>query len=318
MSEGYLWIFDEWEGYPCFNPLVITIEMKGFQEIVRILGGWPVVCLINSISALGSYAYYKNSWTAGLLFVILLLCLTIPLKLTKIRCDPWLQRVRVIVMPFNNEHHVDIYAIIAHIDQAIRQVILKNPSVKFIIMPESTLPFPLNDYKPLVSALMEALQGRELIIGGHYKEKGKIYNCCYHLCSKKDTYYFYLKQHRMFFLERMPVWWGYICCKEWFLKESFCFEPGNQVTYFTLDDQILLFPLVCSDIFFKPLITAKMPLVGLINDAWFKGTSLPHLLLNLALIKALVSSNDILYVSHTRACFIKKDGTVCTLARVCA
>ncbi|MGC2310593.1 MAG: hypothetical protein WA432_03170 [Candidatus Babeliaceae bacterium] len=309
MSNYCLWIFDYWEGYVCFHPVLLAIHKPLVQKIVLYSGLKGGLLVIGLISCLGTYAYYRRSVYIGLIFCCFLLLTVFPYQCTQKLPPAWFDEIGYATVPFCSGT-VEVYERIAEVTHVIRKLLTHYPSLKTIIMPESTFPFSINKYPFFAACFVPFLKDDQRLLVGAYRSEGEyVYNSCY--CIGADgVHALYDKQHRMFFLERIPTWFNYRLFKSWFLKDSFYFQKAEITKNVCWGKSMPFKLLICSDIFFNRLVSYADPVICLVNDAWFKGTAIPELLYRRALMQAIISQNDLVYVSYTRALFIDRKGGI--------
>lgn len=158
------------------------------------------------------------------------------------------------------------------IKHRIIDAINNNPKVELIVMSESTFPFPLNEYPEIIKSwfsLAEACNKKlDILIGAHRTEKGKLYNCVYHLQNSKIIN-FYDKTNLVPFVEYIPNYFKIDFFNNLFLKDCKEFCHGNiDNVIFDINNQKLT-PFICSDFFLHKKIQNNEIIFLFLNTSWF-------------------------------------------------
>lgn len=207
--------------------------------------------------------------------------------------DPWVA----------HEHICDLLHACSHIK-----------TVRFLILPESSFPFALNEWHRCITSWYDCLNNDDMyiIIGSHRQKNKKIFNTAYVLHNRRIINY-YDKNHTMFFTERVPPFWSYLFkAKNLFLKNQKPFSQGKKERpRLSLPSLGIVMPYICSELFFEatgPSQVAGDNILCLVNDSWFFCSYIAQLMLLHAIRKALYEQKNILYVSYYYHKFISHTG----------
>lgn len=204
------------------------------------------------------------------------------------------------------------------INDALVQAQHKNPSARYVLMPESVYPWALNNDADIVQLWADnaLAHGTTLIIGAYYDDHA-------HGCKQNGLYVitsdgiqqFYAKRVLVPFIEYMP--WPWRCfpwCRALFLNGSKGFVPGCDSSLICLGNDFFCIPLVCSDLFLGSIESNQhAPLLCLANDSWFQEPSLQIRMFLFATSQAILAGRDMVYVSYTQGSWIGGSGRVLAL-----
>jgi apolipoprotein N-acyltransferase len=316
LDAYFLWIFDNVEGYCCFHPLVPLMSFNCIRLLVLHVGKQWATFAVLIWCALGalSVATYRTAYRRVFLGMLCSMCAyTVSLNHHSFYKPEWLARIAWISINIPVACGVHSQDCAYSIYMAVKQVRQMRPDVKLIVMPESSFPFALNSHPEALALWQTALQEVDgggdlpiLIVGSHRASDTKLFNTCY-VIDQDGIKAYYDKRHRLFFAERLPKWFAHykpVC--DLFLKNHRAFTQGtiSQDILCSIDG-ITYMACICSELFFDCWTKAQADvLVCLINDGWYKGSSLPDLLYLSGRLRAITESRDIIYVSHSRGIFI--------------
>ncbi|MBT3456176.1 hypothetical protein HN446_03875 [bacterium] len=202
------------------------------------------------------------------------------------------------------------------IEEELIRIKKEKKDLDAIFMPESTFPFPINNY-PFVVDLWSynaLTKNTKLVLGTHRKEGSSYLNCVCVLHQGRITKIYDKKEHLLLTekFPRMPLL--KILFKDTFLKSSYPFISGSKKkNIFFLKEQPVEF-FLCSEFFvpryFSDVQSDCKTIVCFVNDGWFSCNYIVTAMLLCARMHALENNKNVLYVSHKHGCFIGKDGLV--------
>ncbi|HJM68916.1 MAG TPA: hypothetical protein QGF02_03150 [Candidatus Babeliales bacterium] len=179
-----------------------------------------------------------------------------------------------------------------------------NSNVDTILMPESTLKIPLNQYPEVLAWWSQACPQR-IILGAHRQESsGSLFNSLFIIKDGLivDTYD---KNHPMPFIEFVPPSASKLPLKNSLFKEKEEFSFGNKEHSLLLASQKFT-TQICSD-FYMTHNNHLYPIVLFLNDYYSIPYS-PSLFWHGALYKAVTSKKGLLYVGHYGANWVSMEG----------
>lgn len=315
IDKVLLCIFDVVEGLPILNPLIPLVSYSfwlGWLPVFGIMGMWFLFLVTVSSMTL----FFINPIKYHFLFVFLILFFWFfpSIFFHHISEKPsWLNYSAALQPQAFIYEKEGLYACIGDICSKIVQVRKNNPSLHYIFMPESTLPFVGDHVKKACSCLSENNQDITMVLGGYSQSFYGIYNSCYIFEGGKIAVCCN-KSHGIPFVERIPYLFDYHLFRSWFLLNQEPFELDKHMREpVILDTEFDFIPALCSELFFSNDIyrnASDKIILGLVNDGWFIETFFPDLLWSCAQLRARSYSKPLLYVSYTRALFLDKDGSV--------
>lgn len=191
------------------------------------------------------------------------------------------------------------------------ELLCKQQGITHIVMPESTLPLPLNEDSEIFQAFAGNIEHNEviLLIGSQKKEDNMHFNCCFMLRHSLIIQR-YDKQLLLPFTEYLPnIWSNFDVFKRIFLHDKKIMNVSRKEGRFLAG----FCPLICSDYYldwYDERQETAVPLLLMVNENWFNDASLKHLMYLAARYGAIARRQDIIYVGHTKACAIAKTGQV--------
>lgn len=189
--------------------------------------------------------------------------------------------------------------------------------IKYIIMPESTFPFPLNVFKKYCS-LWHTSSQKKIFIGSHRSQDEKLFNTFYHIEGGAiiDSYD---KKNPMFFTEYIPkVYYDLHSLCQLFLKDKIPFSSGHRDVSFDIPDAGAMEPLICSDLFFRSsVLPPHRSYICIANDSLLYHKYPADLMLLYAKSTAALRDSYILYCAYNHAEIITPFGDTHSMTRVC-
>lgn len=216
-----------------------------------------------------------------------------------------------LVAPPTNQHGYILDMVQAINDQLV-MALERRPHTQIMIMPESTLPFCLNNHPELIELLSLADYRDDIavIFGGHRNDTQHTQHHCTRnalfVVKGSSINHYYDKQLLVPFVEYIPGPWQHCTpIKNLFLRNKTEFEPKRELDRALVRcGDLLFYPLICSELYFtadKPTATSH-PMICLVNDQWFAAS--PAFQQRMALYAkyaALAWNCDIIYVGHAHA-----------------
>lgn len=140
------------------------------------------------------------------------------------------------------------------------------------LLPESTFPYNLEEYKEFLPAWCDCHDNIDIIIGSHKQEGGKIFNCVYHI-HNGEIKQVYKKKHLMPFFECIPATLSKFGLGTVFVEKDKAFSrPGindNNSDIFLIDGkrhQVF----ICSELYQQAKPVAQDATVLFVaNSSWF-------------------------------------------------
>lgn len=258
-------ILDCFEGYPFINPLLPLVSWEWYVAPICYFGAvncWIIIVLVNLTIA----RLLKKVDAKSLIFIVVLFCIPAlfqpPLKKNIIN-----KNEIAYLKPSWNDMNLTTSQKFYQISRQLDYVVLDNPKIKFIVIPESGFPHNLLDWESRLHA-WTSLCGDDvsIFIGSHRYDGNKKYNCLYQIQNGKIINW-YDKQHLVPFVERIP----------WLISKISLFEGlftdhQNVFSYPTIHQSSVMAgfqPCICSELFFENKKAAQgSPVLFICNDAW--------------------------------------------------
>lgn len=315
IEEGLLWIFDYWEGYSFAYPLISLANWPLTIRLVPLLGKHTVLLLLVIANSVTGYYLVTRALKKSLVLLLSVLAPFIfgySISVSQEMPPSWLSQMGCVRRPLATTSYIWDTAHV--IKQELVKLLTSNLQINYVFMPESTIRWPLNQYPELLAYWQEygLLKNRQLVIGAHRLDDTRLYNSLYQVWQGKIINY-YDKQHGMFFVERLPRWFFLERFKNLFLAQHVPFvQATKQSTIISLNKDLQLVPLICSELFFgkRCLVYSRLPLLVICNDTWFSCGYQQELMFLLARFRAVEWRRSILYISYTKAALINSRGTV--------
>lgn len=189
-------------------------------------------------------------------------------------------------------------------------------NIKYIIMPESTFPFPLNIFKKYCS-LWHISPEKRIFLGSHRSHGQTLYNTLY--CIENGTITaLYDKKHPMFFTEYIPKFWNDNSeLHSLFLKDKVPFAPGEHTLSLVIPQIGAADLLICSDLFFRPsALPSYRFYICIANDSLFYHRYPSNLMFLYAKASAVLCKSIILYCAYNYCEIITPSGAAYPLTTV--
>jgi hypothetical protein len=197
--------------------------------------------------------------------------------------------------------------------QCCNVLVKKNPCITHILTPESTLTIPFNVNQAAFEALTHNLSDQTLtiILGSQRKKGEEYYNCCYFLHNRLIIQG-YDKSLMMPYTEYLPNnWLNVEGINRIFLHNKRVMIGSRKESDFDFGQNFNLMPKICSDYYLdwydEPQQT-KIPLLLMVNETWFEGKVMRHLMQLTARYGALARRQDIIYVGYAEGIYFSRDG----------
>lgn len=176
-------------------------------------------------------------------------------------------------------------------------------------MPESSYPFPLNEYMNMISLWVEQSRNSRttFIIGSHKREGECLYNSAYHI-KKSRIIKSYEKNKLTPFTEYLPHHFRDLPTFKKLFSYKEPFSPGRRTLTFLLKKSFVCAPYICSDLFFSIYPSSSCTSLFLVNESWSTMRYMHNLMYYYAVFKSIEWSLDGIYASFTRGMFISKTG----------
>ncbi len=188
-----------------------------------------------------------------------------------------------------------------------------SPKPDVILLPESSIEYPLEKYPSIIRNQLEKLnnKGIQVVSGGYYQDNIGEYNVLYSGDPLKPVY---MKQHLIPFGEYFPESFSFL--KHYFPDIS----KGNLRTkkYFsgnlTIANQIVT-PMICYEMFFADEVRAKSINSGILmlftDLAFIKSNWAKEYLFNISRIRAMELSKPLLQIANSSiTAIVNKKGKV--------
>jgi len=322
IATSIFWVFDCWEGYPLLDILApfgaarlgcVWTGLLGFAGARLLVLVYAMICTLVLV--------YVRWWLILALFVVTI-GLFVPLAYVRTEVPAWVPSVGVAhagFLPLGPQHSAvrtgQVYG--ACLCGAVSGLLAQWPNVRLLIAPEAAFPPCLNKDKPVCRCLSQALEGRQLVLGAARSSYEGIYTSVY-LMESQGIVDWYDKTHGMFFIERTPKWFAGL--QKWVGYGHSTMRGLKPVKYLRIGEDQYVLPCVCSELFFTDCIAScprHVPVVACVNDGWYQGNPITHLLWGVARLKASAHQVSIVYVSFAYAQVLLPDGCVIPLPQCC-
>lgn len=260
VTKGILILLGKLEGIPSINPLVLLSEYQFIIYPLYYLQDAGMFTIIFGIQ----YFIASQSTKIKIVYILLLLILW-PLSLIQENKNNVIRGVAVVTPWWYNKKKgamFDGYRLAHDLCNASQQ---KN--IKFILTPESTFCFDVNEYKRFISIWCNSANNIPILLGAHVINGLFPHNAIL-LLHKDKIKRFYFKQHKMPFLER-TVWFEHFL-KKTILSCRLIPEVKNDFTQndlFNISGKIYQL-YMCSEFFMQTKKAWGYPILLVWNDHW--------------------------------------------------
>ncbi len=249
------------EGIPFISPLVLLAEYRSLLTPLFYISDVGMFLLLFGIQNWIALQNIKIQLLYGtvlssLIFISPLVFVDTKKRLTGVKTiTPWWYNKKGGVM-------FDGYRLAHDLCDASQQ---KN--IQFIITPESTFCFDVNEYQNFISIWCDSANDRPVLLGTHVKKKGFPHNAML-LLHNNEIKRCYFKQHKMPFLEK-SLWFEYFLSKP-ILSCALIPEVKSD----SMQNDLLcingkIYQLyMCSEFFMQTKKVWGYPIVLLWNDGW--------------------------------------------------
>jgi hypothetical protein len=308
-----LWIFGVQEGYPLMHPLIVLAQKPELLCLLPMLGKLLLTALFLLIPmSIVMLLCYKNG--AALLFLCTIVLFMNFSLIRGPRIGASAKSGVINTLPCMVCSTTDDPKIIIQIiGNYLKKLVVQQPAIDIIIMPESA--FNVSNF----ASLPELLQlwnkdgvGKALHImfGASRWHNGNYYNSLHWIYDGK-LQCCYDKRHAMLLSERLSMWMDNDFLRHIYFNErqpiatSLC-----ERTQLVVSDDMVFVPYICSELFFAEVPDDNcegVPILALVNDLLF-ATYIQKLLMFLARFKAIQWQRNIVYVSYAHSVFIDDCG----------
>lgn len=298
-------IFNQNIGY-CFGyPTLLLAQCPRTLVLLAMFGSHLFLALIITSACSAAQALYDHSYKKLLLAIVVLAPFGAGLVWMPTNTKPEGLPLLGYVSPNHANKNMDAYEYAHAINEKITELIIRQPTVHAVVMPESAYPFYLNQHTQTLELWgTNALCDDTRLLIGAYRidEEGKCHNSCYNI-RRGRIISFYDKILQFPFVEYCP----FNVLKGLFLKNKQEFTPQRVTAHpFELTSSLSLLPVLCSDLFFDLTITGEhtYPLLFAVNDDWFTITYMRNLMFLFAAYKSMELTRDIIYVSYYKGVWL--------------
>lgn len=311
--ENYLLIIFGYQRGNSLQNFLVPLAIRSFWlRLFSFFSLWVLLFLFIIFSAINAVLFFRRAFF--LLFCIWFSLLTIS-SLIDLPSDipDWVDSI-ICIPPVSADA---LPRKLAHLYSDIFiNLCLQYPQAKWLVLPESSFPFPLNKYPDLVQVLTDQLPASmNIIIGSHFEYRdGRVTNCCYSLNSGRIIYH-YEKKIYLVFTEFVPSFFRrFAFLHNLFLKDKIHFDPLRS-SFEAPPRERRGFPscapMICADLFLEGGALAQAPqsvIMALVNDSWFSCCYAKNLMLLSARLKSVLFHKHIIYISHEFASLLIPNG----------
>lgn len=261
-------IFDCFEGYFLSNPLLPLTFLPCFIKPIAYIPQfiyWAVIISINLIF----YSLLNKYDSNALIFIVLLFLF--PLLVSRYEDCSYIDKDDFLyIQPYWNEQNLTASQKFYAISRELDQIACMCPSIKYILMPESSFSHDLIVWSDKLDAWTSLFSKRTcILIGAHRKDKdhSKIYNTLFYIQDGRIVDW-YDKQHLVFFTERQPRIFKAIFGSrilDLFSYHEFSYPDNDQA-----DNKIIagFQPAICSELLCNmKKFRANAPVLFICNDS---------------------------------------------------
>ena len=285
-------ILDCFEGYYLANPLLPLVSWPWFMCPLFYFGELLYCVLLVLINLAFARLFIKPDGKS-LIYLMILFCFPFffqpPPSSIIVDCNEI-----VYLQPSWNDSNLKPAQKFYTISRKLDEIAERCPTVKYIVMPESSFSHSLLDWEDKLDAWTSLFSPSTIIfIGSHRKDAvtGKIYNSLFVIQDGKIIGW-YDKQHLVFFTERQPkLFKNWPILRDLFISSEFSYSEQQDTWCGEFQ------PAICSEIFcgmrkFK----GDKPILFVCNDSWFGLSYARQLAKNAATLCAIKHGVPIVYV----------------------
>jgi len=310
VNHSIFFIFGCVEGYPLALPLLPLACYPQWLRLMPTVGTTILFLILLFFTYFFSLflVEYKLYFLIGAAFCFLPFSIGWLLPKSNVMIPEYVHQIAAISPPHCDKNPLDAaQEITYHLIDCCEL----NPEATIFIMPESTFPFPLNEYLYVLKMWSQNVLFDEkiLVLGAHRCENNKYYNTLYCIKEGRITQ-LYDKTHVIPFTESLPPFFkNHSFFKNLFLNHKKEFTRSKkQRTILSITKDLKVVPYICSELFFSSQKEADASILCIINDSWFSAVYMRHLLFLAACYKALEWQQPILYVSYYYAHYLEPNG----------
>lgn len=318
-----LWLFERFEGYFLMLPLLPLAHYAYVLLLLPYVGKFGLLFLFFLPSA-----FYASWWvTKSTKWIVASLVSCIPwfVSLGMVSAElgkpVWLDEILCLQKKLKNSPN--LLTITSSIVQDFREIIVQNPKIKLIIIPESACTLAELSEEPILTQCWHKnFLGKELhlVMGGCREADEKYYNSVHWFCNEKlcglaD------KRHVMLLTERLPEIFEQSSLHEAYLGATRSFDvaalPRTKFNIFS--DQSFI-PYICSELFFTQYPDDEYghtTILALCGDAWARHSYIGTLMFLMARLRSIEWQRDIVYCSYRHAAFLTSRGTMYCIKTKC-
>jgi len=315
MPSGFLWASGEYIGYPLTFPLLPLAQypklLFGLKFVCPELLVLCLICFSMGVTLFFTKKEKKYLFCAGLFLIPFLSGLLFKKKETEI---PYFFKTFGYVQPPKVKENAPPLDVAQEIYYRINKLLKKHPEIRYIVMPELSCRFSLNNKLELIDLwTVNALHDNvALLIGACRTENKKTYNSFYFI-KKGRVQEVHDKTRLMPFAEYIPTLYkNFKCCKNLFLSCNFGFCVGKQRKRFYFCDDFSCVNSICAEAILSENDLAinksdNAVLLSIFNDSLF-ASSLAHLILLWVKLEGFKQNKFSLFVGYSFAILITPNG----------
>jgi apolipoprotein N-acyltransferase len=333
MRHALFWPFGGFFGYGLSFPLV-PLAMQP-QWLMGMMQGIESSFLLLMLIA-WSWSCARLCVRRGMMDLVCAGFFSIPFligwtgQLPQEKTPDYLVTLGYVAPPHNVHHPLDCAQ---EIQSSIALLLEQFPHVRYIVLPESSFPYPINEHPEAAELLVDAVRCDELSIAiGTYRSQGDNLFNCLSCVSIKTLIEYYDKKTPVPFVEYVPSPWNnFSCLRSLFFSEN-CYRLYPSTSSGRAEGAenyspkrifrplsfagITWHPMICSDLFLNPLAHSQQPILCIVNDSWFPSRSMRGLMALFARYYAIEVQQNLLYVGHFGASLFHRAGAISPLQGV--
>ena len=315
VPRGLLWASGAYIGYPLMYPLLPLAEYPQFLAAVRFFGTEFLLLFLICFSM--SSAFFlrtKNKKTFFLPIIFLtpfLIGFVLPHKEKEL---PDFFKTFAHVAPPDIPDGTPALDVAQEIYYRIRRLLKQHPEVRYIVMPELSCRFALNERQDVIDLWTHNALGDQvgLLIGACKKKDENIFNSFYFI-QQGRVQQVHDKTCLMPFAEYVSkIYRIFSFTKKLFLNGAICFTPGTKNVHFWFKEGHSCKNYICAEALFAKkkysnLLSDNDFLLSIFNDALFSN-SFHHLFVLWVKLQGLKQNKVALFVGRKFACLFTPGG----------